>query len=653
VATSQATQGLDHFCRTVLRQVGDALTDGQLLDGFLRNHDEAAFAALVRRHGPMVWGVCRRVLGNHHDAEDAFQAAFLVLVRRAASVVPREMVANWLYGVAHQTALKARTMAAKRRAREMPMAHHPEPAAPGRDPWDDLQPLLDRELSKLPDKYRVAVVLCDLEGKTRKAAARQLKIPEGTVSSRLSTARALLAKRLARHGIALSAGSLAALLTENATSASVPGSVVSAAVHTASLFAAGGAIPPHVAALTEGALTMSRTKLQIATALVLAAALHGFGIGLPSFPATAAGQGQPAEKKTQEGKPKEAAPPHTLRFHSQLDKVDAKNLTISATVLSDSERVYPVADLVVPGKKLDVKTADDLYVALSREPTRLVNLPVANKARITEGGKALKLGGLKAGVRVTLQLAVGPRGLEVVAIHKGEEVIQILDNEAETLASFLMEYAVRRQEVSIKDEKKLDEAKNPRQALQGVWYLAAVESEGRRSRESDFLKAARWVFLGDQIATFDPLASSPENDWIFRYELGTVRDPKQISLVVADEGARQGQRLPRHLHVGERHPADLRPETKGRGAAGRVYHAGGRGIGDVGVPPHAAEMIEPRRGVAIKSRMQCGVEKVGPRLTPRVAPGTLLQGPSGAKTNRMIMSFPPPARRTPRATTPP
>src|SRR5207302_2960368 len=119
-----------------------------------RNHDEAAFAALVQQHGPMVWGVCRRLLANHHDAEDAFQATFLVLVRKAASVVPREMVANWLYGVAHQTALKARATTARRRAREKQVPDMPEPAAAPQKLWDDLQPLLDQELSRLPDKYR-------------------------------------------------------------------------------------------------------------------------------------------------------------------------------------------------------------------------------------------------------------------------------------------------------------------------------------------------------------------------------------------------------------------------------------------------------------------------------------------------------------------
>src|SRR5439155_20862509 len=119
-----------------------ALTDGQLLDRYVRSREEAAFASLVRRHGPMVWGVCRRVLRGHQDVEDAFQATFLVLVRKAASVVPREMVANWLDGVARQMSLKARTMAAKRRARERQVAVVPEPEARQQALGGGLQALL-------------------------------------------------------------------------------------------------------------------------------------------------------------------------------------------------------------------------------------------------------------------------------------------------------------------------------------------------------------------------------------------------------------------------------------------------------------------------------------------------------------------------------
>src|ERR1700676_1026628 len=136
---------IQHLRKAVLSQDGAGLTDDHLLGCFIQLRDEAAIAALVRRHGPMVLGVCRRVLRNHHDAEDAFQAAFLVLVRKAAAIVPREMVGNWLHGVAQQTALKARATRAKRRTRETQQRVLPEPAVTEIDLWPDLQPLLDQE----------------------------------------------------------------------------------------------------------------------------------------------------------------------------------------------------------------------------------------------------------------------------------------------------------------------------------------------------------------------------------------------------------------------------------------------------------------------------------------------------------------------------
>src|SRR5262249_36774042 len=209
---------------------GAGRNDGQLLGDYLRSRDEAALAALVCRHGPMVWGVCRRVLRNHHDAEDAFQATFLVLVRKAASVVPREMVANWLFGVARQTALKARATTAKRGAREKQVTQVPEPAATDPSIREDLRPLLDQELCGLPDIYRVAIVLGDLEEKTRREAARQLGVPEGTLAARLTRGRVMLAKRLARRGLAVSGGVLAAVLAQNAASAGVPASLVSSTI---------------------------------------------------------------------------------------------------------------------------------------------------------------------------------------------------------------------------------------------------------------------------------------------------------------------------------------------------------------------------------------------------------------------------------------
>lgn len=259
--------------RTALGQGGAEMTDGELLYLFLNGGDNAALAALVRRHAPMVWGVCRRLLRSHHDAEDAFQATFLVLVRKAASVKPREAVGNWLYGVAHQTAVRMRAMAAKRAGREKVVVDMPEMVVE-ENSHNDLLPLLDQELSCLPDKYRLMIVLCDLESKTRKEVARQLGIPEGTVAGRLARARAMLAKRLARKGVAVSGVGLGAALSQVAVSASAPATLVASTIKDTSLMAAGkvveAAISPTVAALTEGVMkAMLLNKLKTVTVMVM------------------------------------------------------------------------------------------------------------------------------------------------------------------------------------------------------------------------------------------------------------------------------------------------------------------------------------------------------------------------------------------------
>ncbi len=206
------------------------------------------------------------MLRSHQDAEDAFQATFLVLVQKAATLPDKEMVGNWLFGVARQTAVRMRALAAKRSARERQVQVMPEPTAadPSRN---DLGPYLDEELSRLPDKYRALIVLCDLEGKTRKDAARQLGVPEGTIASRLATARGMLAKRLSRRGLSVSSGMLGALLAQEAASACVPSLAVSATIKAATLLAAGqaaaGALSPSVAALMTGVTqAMCMTKLK-------------------------------------------------------------------------------------------------------------------------------------------------------------------------------------------------------------------------------------------------------------------------------------------------------------------------------------------------------------------------------------------------------
>lgn len=281
----QMNRLIDHLRRPVPDEAGQ--TDGQLLDLFVRDQDGAALAALVRRHAPMVWGVCRRVLSAHHDAEDAFQATFLVLVRKAEAVPRPELVGNWLYGVARQTAVRMRALAARRAVRERQVAVMPEPATADEYLWNDLRPVLDDELCRLPEKYRALLVLCDLEERTRADVARLLAIPEGTVASRLAAARAMLAKRLARRGLVVSGTLLGAVLASRTTAEAVAAGVGSITSRTAALLEAGtgtaAAISPTVAELIRGVTgAMRLSKIKAVTAVLLAAglALGGISVGL-------------------------------------------------------------------------------------------------------------------------------------------------------------------------------------------------------------------------------------------------------------------------------------------------------------------------------------------------------------------------------------
>src|SRR5262249_3964487 len=191
------------------RERGGA-TDAELLGRFRAQQAQAASAALVRRHGPMVLGVCLRVLRHRQDAEDAFQATFLVLARRASSIRKQESVGSWLHGVAYRTSREARSAASRRRTRERQVSSPPEPAVEPTEGPGDLPGVVDAEVSRLPDRCRAAIVLCDLEGRPRREAARQLGIPEGTLSSRLAAGRRLLAARLTRRGVTLPASALVA-----------------------------------------------------------------------------------------------------------------------------------------------------------------------------------------------------------------------------------------------------------------------------------------------------------------------------------------------------------------------------------------------------------------------------------------------------------
>ncbi len=262
-----------------LRQLGapvgaDELPDAELLARFTAERDDTAFAALVRRHGPMVLGVCHRVLGDHHAAEDAFQATFLVLARKARGIARRELLGGWLHAVAYRTALRARpgTLRWTEIGPHVADLSAAEPLA--ELAWRELALALDEEVGRLPVHYRGPVVLCYLEGHSYTEAARRLGCPAGTVSGRLARARDLLRARLARRGLSLSAGVLTTLLGTRAAPAAGCPPLAESTIATATA----GTVSAPVAALTEGVIkAMLWTRLKLTAAVLLVAGIVGTG----------------------------------------------------------------------------------------------------------------------------------------------------------------------------------------------------------------------------------------------------------------------------------------------------------------------------------------------------------------------------------------
>jgi RNA polymerase sigma factor (sigma-70 family) len=252
-------------------------TDEQLLSRFFTAHDEAAFGVLLARHGPLVYAVCRRVLGDGADAEDAFQATFMVFVKKGATLRDPSRVQSWLYGVAQRTARKAKAKAARqskseRQAREMTSKSEISDMT-----FDDLRSILDEEIAQLPEKYAMPLVLCYLEGKTNAQAAAHLGWPEGSMSRRLSRARELLKSRLAKRGLALSAALIAAVFARPAIACVPPHLFVSTA-YAGSLVSHGVAVrevvSPATAALVDDVLgAMAATTKMIVTGVIAAATI--------------------------------------------------------------------------------------------------------------------------------------------------------------------------------------------------------------------------------------------------------------------------------------------------------------------------------------------------------------------------------------------
>jgi RNA polymerase sigma factor (sigma-70 family) len=267
-----------------VREQSARLPDHELLRRFAKTRQREAFAALVRRHGPMVYRVCLQILENEHDAEDAFQATFLVLSRKAASVKKRDSVGSWLFGVANHAATNQKRSRARRRSHESQAGQ-----ASVIDPLSAVtlregQAILNEELSRLPEKYRAPLVLCSLEGSTRDETARQLGLPLGTLKSRLEQARKLLRARLVARGLTVAGAFVASVFGEQMAAATIPTVLLNSTVQAAAAVAAGSpaasCISAHVAALTEGVLrAMLVSKLKTAAVMLAMAMLLTTGLG--------------------------------------------------------------------------------------------------------------------------------------------------------------------------------------------------------------------------------------------------------------------------------------------------------------------------------------------------------------------------------------
>jgi cytochrome c peroxidase len=306
----------------LIRRLGEdervrQLSDRHLLQQYSDHRDEAAFGTLLRRHGSMVLDVCRGVLSNEADAEDAFQATFLILARKAASIRKRESVGSWLHGVAYRTALKARAQSATRQKNEA-RAPARTPCNPDELTWREMQEILHAELTGLAERYRVPLVACYLEGKTQDEAAAQLGLAKSTLKERLERGRSLLRARLLRRGLGPAALLLATAWPSGTASASLPAKLASAALEAASLCAAGpgaapSAVSAKVAALTEGVLkpmVFAKGK----TIVILTAALAVVSLGLGGLTLAGMGRAGPSAPDAGERKSDEPAAARTLHL---------------------------------------------------------------------------------------------------------------------------------------------------------------------------------------------------------------------------------------------------------------------------------------------------------------------------------------------------
>lgn len=430
MVTNTLSRTAEQLRRAVLLDGAAEFGDGALLDRFLHERDESAFEVLVRRHGPMVQGVCRRILGNAADADDAFQATFIVLLRKAESVRPRDHVGPWLQGVAYRTACKARGLAARRRSKEQPLADRPLDYLPTFDVHDWL-PLLDRELGRLPEKYRTVVVLCDLQGMSRHDVASRLRLSAGTLSSRLARGRALLGDRLKRRGVALS---VFLLVCSEAASASVPLPLVNKTCESIAAAAAGRAVANNIHLLSYGVMqAMVVRKLLNCTVAALLAVVVGLGIGWRGFveearadkpvaaekPVAADKPAKPVGDKP--AKPEGDKPAADKPAKPEANKNAAEKPPVGATVqgrVKSADNQKKSVTLIVAGNKGTKETKEETY-PLANDVAIFLEHGLKKKDVKQLETKPGTIADLVADAPVTAQLSLDGKSIAKITIHGG------------------------------------------------------------------------------------------------------------------------------------------------------------------------------------------------------------------------------------------
>jgi RNA polymerase sigma factor (sigma-70 family) len=444
--------------------------DGHLLARFIDSRDPAAFEAIVRRYGPMVLGVCRRVTGNHADADDAFQAAFLVLVHKARTVTG-PLLGPWLSAVAYRTAMKARSTAARCRAREGPLPA--EVCADEPVDRDDLAGRLDREIQSLPERYRLPVVLCELQGLCYREAAERLGLKEGTLAGRLTRARRMLAQRLRRRGIVVAAAPLTAVV--GSVSATVPAALVRNTVA-----AAGGRVSPAVAALTHGVLTnMLLTKLVPASAIVALVAVLAL--------TTSSDRGHAAPQKGASDKPSAAG-------SDDPKKIDE--------TLADPIMYHPRVWLEL---KLTAEQRDEIDRLLDGEETRaqdllneIVHAPRADNPQLVAEAAARARQGI---MKLPNEIAVSIQ-TKVLKPEQAKRLRQIT-LQAKGPAALLREDVRRAMKYSQDQEKRLAEV------IEGAWFAIRTSNESASEAYTAAMTKLLDGLTKEQQKAWDDLTGKP------------------------------------------------------------------------------------------------------------------------------------------------